>query len=273
MRILIPMAGDGRRFKDAGYKENKAVLPMIYRRTGEECPMVVCSTRDLPGVEEDGGNIAFIARGFQMRQGVDARIRKWYKDASFFSVEGLTEGQACTCLIAKEFIDMDDELLIAACDNGIEYDMDGFNDIKRDSDLVVFTYRHDKRVEEDPDAFGWVRADSSNRITGVSVKRHISDTPWNDHAIVGTFWFRKGRMFVNAAEEMMREDDRVNNEFYVDETVKHVIEAGLCARAFEVRKFLNYGTPQDYEHYLKTLGHFREFVKSEYCMRRRGDGV
>lgn len=264
MRILIPMAGDGKRFKDAGYKENKAVLPMVYRRTGEECPMVVCSVKDLPGVEDDGKNIAFIVRDFHIQQGVDTYIRKWYKNSTFFSVKELTEGQACTCLLARKFIDMDDELLIAACDNGIEYDVDSFNNLKKNSDLIVFTYRHDKKVEENPDAFGWVRVDGTNRITGVSVKKHISETPQNDHAIVATFWFKTGRIFVKSVEKMIQENDRINNEFYVDETVRHIMELGLCARVFEVRKFLNYGSPQDYKNYLKTLAHFREFVNSKY---------
>lgn len=268
MRILIPMAGDGKRFQEAGYKENKAVLPMVYRKTGEACPMVVCSVLDLPGIKESGKNIAFIMRDFHVKQGVDAEIRKWYKNATFFSVESLTEGQACTCMLAEDFIDMDDELLIAACDNGIEYDMDSFCDLKRDSDLIVFTYRHDKRVEENPDAFGWVKTDSSNRITGVSVKKHISDDPKNDHAIVATFWFRTGRIFVDSVEKMIRENDRVNDEFYVDEAIKHAVEMGYRARAFEVQKFLNYGAPQDYENYLKMIAHFRGFVNSDYYIGR-----
>ena len=92
MKILIPMAGEGRRFQEAGYKTNKAILPMIYRKTGERCPMVVCSVKDLPGIQEDGGNIAFIMRDFHMDMGIDEEIRRWYPAAAFFSVRELTEG-------------------------------------------------------------------------------------------------------------------------------------------------------------------------------------
>lgn len=270
MRIIIPMAGDGVRFKEAGYRENKAVLPMVYRKTGEECPMVVCSVKDLPGLLEDGSNIAFIMRDFHLEQGIDDEIRRWYSRAAFYSVKELTEGQACTCLLAKDFIDMDDELLIAACDNGIEYDPDEFERLKQGSDMIVFTYRHDPKVEEKPDAFGWVRTVGGNRITGVSVKNHISDTPRNDHAIVATFWFREGRIFIQATEKMIREDDRVNNEFYVDEVIKHVLDLGYTAKVFEVKRFLNYGSPEDYENYWKLVKHFGEFIKSEDFRRIAG---
>lgn len=156
MKIIIPMAGEGKRFLDEGYKMHKAVLPMVYRKNGEKCPMVVCAVKDLPMVHVNGDNIAFILRDFHLEDGVDESIRKWYPKATFFSVQDLTEGQACTCLLAESFIDQFDELLIAACDNGIEYDIRMFNELKEQCDMLVFTYRHDMRVRDNPDAFGWV---------------------------------------------------------------------------------------------------------------------
>lgn len=261
MKIIIPMAGEGKRFLDAGYTQDKASLPMIYRKTGAQYPMVICSVLDLPGVHRDGRNIAFVVRDFHMETGVDAKIQERFPKASFFSVKKLTQGQACTCLLAREFIDKD-ELLIAACDNGMEFDSGQFAALKRVNDVIVFTFRHNAYVTENPDAFGWVQVDEYNRITKVSVKKRISDTPENDHAIVATFWFRDGNIFVQAAEKMIHENDRVNNEFYVDQVIKHVLELGYSASAFEVERFLNYGTPADYENYCKMVGHFQTFVRS-----------
>lgn len=265
MKIIIPMAGEGRRFLDAGYKRNKATLPMVYRKTGERCPMVVCSVLDLPGIHERGDNIAFIMRDFHMEMGIDERIRKRFPEATFYAVKELTQGQACTCLLAKDFIG-EDELLIAACDNGIEYDPEQFEKLKRTSDMIVFTYRHDARVEDAPDCFGWVKVNDRDQATGVSVKKHISDTPQNDHAIVATFWFRHGGIFIQAAEKMIRENDRVNDEFYVDQVIKHALELGYSVRVFEVEKFLNYGSPEDYENYCRMVTRFQQFVGSKDCM-------
>ena len=102
------------------------------------------------------------------------------------------------------------------------------------------------------------------------MKKRISDTPRNDHAIVATFWFKEGRIFTQAAEKMIRENDRVNNEFYVDEVIKHVLELGYTAKAFEVKRFLNYGSPEDYENYWKLVKHFGEFIKSDDFRRITG---
>ena len=105
MKILIPMAGEGKRFSDEGYKLSKPVIPTIDRRTGKEYPMVVCATLDLPGLETDGNNLIYVDRDFHKKDGVEDKIKEFFPKATFITVDKLTEGQACTCLLAKEKID------------------------------------------------------------------------------------------------------------------------------------------------------------------------
>lgn len=141
MNIVIPMAGAGQRFVDGGYKTHKPSIPTIDRKTGTELPMVVCATIDLPNVLPDGSNVTYIDRVFHKNDGVEAEILKHYPKAEFITVENLTEGQACTCLLAKDKINNDEELLIAGCDNGMIMNNDKFNDLCKDCDVIVFTYR------------------------------------------------------------------------------------------------------------------------------------
>jgi dTDP-glucose pyrophosphorylase len=263
MKIIIPMAGAGQRFIDGGYKVQKAVLPVVYRKTGESMPMVVASVKDLPSIATDGENIAFIIRNFHIDMGVDGEIKDIFPRSTILSVDKLTEGQACTCLLAEDFIDSNDELLIAACDNGIEFDQSRFEEEKKHCDTLVFTYRHNPKVCDNPDAYGWVIVNDDDTVVDVSVKKHISDNPENDHAIVATFWFKRGNIFVDSAKKMIEEDDRINNEFYVDKVVSHVLEMGYKVKVFEVNRFINYGNPEDYENYHKTVNMFKEFLKGE----------
>lgn len=260
MNIIIPMAGAGQRFADAGYKIHKPAIPTVDRRSGRTLPMVVCATMDLPGVESYGNNVTYIDRTFHKTDGVEAEIGKHYPAASFITVDELTEGQACTCLLAKDKINNEDALLIAGCDNGMVFDREAFQRLTDQCDVIVFTYRHNQAVLEKPDAYGWVKADADNRIKGLSIKKAVSDTPMEDHAIVATFWFRHGSDFVKAAEKMIAENDRVNNEFYVDEVIKHAMELGLDARVFEIERYLGWGTPKDYEEYMNTIEYWKEFV-------------
>lgn len=263
MNIIIPMAGAGQRFADEGYKIHKPAIPTIDRRTGLEFPMVVCATMDLPNVLENGSNITYIDRTFHKNDGVEEEILKHYSKANFITIEDLTEGQASTCMLAKEKINNDEELLIAGCDNGMVMNNDKFNDLCNKCDVIVFTYRNNEAVLAKPDAYGWVKVDKNNKIIGLSIKKAISDTPMNDHAIVATFWFKKGCMFVEATEKMISENDRVNGEFYVDQTIKHILDLGYDARVFEIDRYIGWGTPKDYEEYTNTIKYWREFICSK----------
>lgn len=265
MNIIIPMAGAGQRFADAGYKLSKPAIPTTDRRTGNKIPMVVCATKDLPGVKEDGSNVTYIDRMFHKTDGVEDIIRKHYPSANFITVEKLTEGQACTCLLAKDGINNEESLLIAGCDNGMVINQDCFNKLTKECDVLAFTYRHNQAVLEKPDAYGWMIVDDENtgKITGVSIKKAISDNPMEDHAIVATFWFKHGSDFVKATEKMIAENDRVNNEFYVDQVMKHCLELGMDVRVFEIERYIGWGTPKDYEEYEATLKYWKEYTDSE----------
>lgn len=263
MNIIIPMAGNGQRFVNEGYKIHKPAIPTIDRRTGEELPMVVCATMDLPGVLDKGSNVIYIDRNFHKTDGVEDEILKYFPKAKFIEVENLTEGQAATCMLARNVINNDEPLLIAGCDNGMIINNEKFNSLKKECDVIVFTYRNNESVLRNPNAYGWVRIDEECKITDLSIKKAISNTPMNDHAIVATFWFKKGSIFVEATEKMINENDRVNNEFYVDQTIKHILDLGYDARVFEIERYIGWGTPKDYEDYTKTIKYWMDFVNGD----------
>ena len=266
MNILIPMAGAGQRFQDSGYVVSKPAIPTYERRSGKLLPMVVCAVLDLPGVEAGGSNVIFVERDFHRENGTQEKIQEYFPDAKFIAVDCLTEGQACTCMLAKDIINSQEELLIAGCDNGMVLDEHRFFSCKQEADVMVFTYRNNPAVLRNPDAYGWMRVDGQENITGVSVKKAISDTPQRDHAVAATFWFRTGAQFVQAAEKMIAEDDRVNHEFYVDEVIKHALELGLRAKVFEIDRYIGWGTPKDYEDYQNTFEYWTGFAKAEQLL-------
>lgn len=265
MNIIIPMAGAGQRFADEGYKISKPAIPTIDRKTGKEYPMVVCATMDLPGVKVDGSNVTYIDRNFHKDNGVEGAIKEHFPDAKFITIDKLTEGQACTCLLAKDSINSEEELLIAGCDNGMVINQEKFEKMTQECDVLAFTYRHNQAVLKNPDAYGWMIVDNeeTGKISDISIKKAISDTPMEDHAIVATFWFKHGKDFIRASEKMIAENDRINNEFYVDQVMKHCLELGMDARVFEIERYIGWGTPKDYEEYQATIRYWKEFTDSQ----------
>lgn len=262
-KILIPMAGAGQRFADAGYRVHKPAIMTVDRTTGEEKPMVVCATRDLPGAAADGSNIIYVDRSFHKTDGVEDAIRAYYPKARFITVDHLTEGQACTCMLAEEHLNPEEPLLIAGCDNGMDIDREAYDKLTKESDCIVFTYRHNEAVLANPNAYGWMITDDEGNVTGTSIKKAISDTPMEDPAVVATFWFRKAGIFLEATRKMIAENDRINGEYYVDQVVKHVLDLGYCAKIFDIGRYVGWGTPADYEGYQKTWHYFKGFIEAE----------
>lgn len=257
--IVIPMAGEGKRFRDKGYELHKPVIPVTHYKSGRKLPMVVCAADDLPDVMLGGENITFIDRTEDKSNGVEKEILSYYPKASFITVDHLTEGQACSCMLAKDFINNSRPLFIAGCDNGMVFDHEKFEALKQECDCIVFTFRNNEAVMKCPDAYGWMAADGDGKIVKASIKKAISASPMNDHAVVSSFWFKRGEIFVNAVEQMIQNNDRINNEFYVDQTIKYLLEAGYDVRCLDVLRYIGWGTPEDYERYQKTMEYWLEF--------------
>lgn len=261
---LIPMAGAGSRFKNEGYQTPKPLIPVTSYKTGKKTPMVVQAARDLPKSTDEVQKTIFIDRDFHKEQGIEDDIKLHLPGAEFITINYLTEGQASTCLLAENFINTDEELTIGACDNGMAYSESLFNEAKASADALIFTFRNHECVNNNPKAYGWVETlDSSKSATSISVKIPISSTPMKNHAIVGSFWFKHGRDFVEATKRMIERNDRINNEFYVDQTMQHVIDLGLNVKVFEIEKYICWGTAKDYEEYQGTINYWMNFNNEE----------
>ena len=137
------------------------------------------------------------------------RVRDW-------SIDGLTEGASCTVLCAT-LINSPEPLMIANSDQYIDCSIDQYLE-KMDSedlDALIMTMKAD-----DP-KWSFVGFDTEGRVEKVVEKRVVSD-----EATVGIYNFRSGSDFVNLAEEMIADDERVNGEFYVAPVYNRLIVKG-----------------------------------------------
>jgi len=239
---LIPLAGRGKRFMDQGYSVPKPLIEVSGK------PMIVQAASYLPPSEK----YIFVCLVEHLQNSpLEEKIKPVYKEAKVVSLDGVTEGQACTCMLGLENEDLESPLLIGACDNGIEWNRKTYEKLLQDEtvDAIIWSFRHHPSSKQHPDMYGWLRSQGT-RVTGVSVKVPISTDPYNDHAIVGTFYFRKARYFVEAFAKLQEKNIRVNNEFYVDSCIEPMVEAGLHVSLFEVDNYICWGTPDDLQTYI-----------------------
>ncbi len=252
LQIVVPMAGEGRRFQEAGYDLPKPLIPVA------GLPMVVRAVRDLPQAER----VVFVVRAGHVRDyQIDRQLRNHVLQSRIVTVEGLTEGQACTVRLAGEALQPDWPVIVAACDNTHLYDRAKLERLMSDPavECLVWTYRGDTRVLADPQQHGWVRADG-DRVLEVSCKTPISAAPLCDHVVSGFFSFQSAGRMLEAIDAMIAAGVRVKGEFYMDTVPNQLIAEGAEVRAFEVDKYIGWGTPADlhdfqrWERYFANLG-------------------
>jgi NDP-sugar pyrophosphorylase family protein len=234
--VMVSMAGLGARFAQAGYSEPKPVIEI----SGE--PMTVQATRDLPRPEK----LVFVQRrDLKGYARVSAMLRDRFPGCSLADVESVTEGQACTCLLAVDHVDAEKPLTIGACDNGATFSASSLAAMLSDEavDVIVWVARGYPGAAHRPHHYGWVK-EQQGRVLSVSVKQPLSD-PARDPIVLGTFTFRRAGDFVRSANAMIARGGRVNGEFYVDNCINDAVEMGLDCRIFEIDHYLCWGTPDD----------------------------
>lgn len=245
---LIPLAGRGQRFMQDGYLLPKPLIPVSGK------PMIVQAAEQLPPAKRQ----AFVClKDHVQTYHVDQVLKSSYPRARFVVLDGVTEGQACSCAHGLTQEDNDYPLLIGACDNGLVWNCDKYRALLNDPsvDAIIWTFRNHPTSKRFPSMYGWVSVDKENNATGVSVKKALSLNPENDHAIIGTFYFKKADYFLQALEQLQRKNIRVNGEFYVDSCMNELIETGMRVKVFEVDFYVGWGTPND----LKTYEYWQSF--------------
>lgn len=235
MNILIPMAGEGSRFKDKGY-----VFPKPFIEVDGE-PMIAKVIKNLYYPD---AHYIFLARREHIEQYALAEVVSRYVNKfTIVPVDGKTEGAACTALLAEDEIDSREELLIANSDQYIEWESKNFDYIRINKDIdgaiLCFHSTHPK--------WSYVKLKEGSLLIG-EVKEKI---PISDIATCGIYYFKYGCDFVTAARQMINANDRFNGEFYIAPTFNYLIKAGYEIVPFYVSKMWGLGTPEDLEEYLR----------------------
>lgn len=261
------MGGLGSRFAKAGYKTNKACIPTTDRHTGKKLPMVVCAMKDIPEINNSKNKVICVDRQLHQENGTEEIIRKYYKQAVFIHDYVLLD-QAYGCFLAREFLTSDEELFIGSCDNGMEINIESFEQAKKTADVLMISHTNDQNIARNPEAHSWAKLDDNGKtLSSISLKETVSHNPMNDHATTGMFWFKHANNFLKYLEKMIWAKDTLDGKYYVDKVLQYFIDDGLIVQYFDVR-YICWGTPKDYEDYEETLKYWSKFYDSEKWLKK-----
>jgi hypothetical protein len=233
LNILIPMAGAGSRFEKAGYTFPKPLIDV----NGNPMIKVVVDNLNF-----DANYTFIVQKSHREKYNLDSLLKLIADNCTIIEVDGITEGAACTTLLAEKIINNDNPLIIANSDQFVEWDSNEFlykmNETDSDAGIVTFNDTHPK--------WSFVKVDENNNVLEVAEKNPISNI-----ATAGVYYWKKGSDYVKYANQMIEKNIRVNNEFYVCPIFNEAILDNKKIKTFKVDRIWGLGTPEDLEIYIK----------------------
>jgi len=233
LNVLIPMAGAGSRFSQAGYTFPKPLIEVHGK------PMIQVVVENL---NIEANYIFIVQKDHYEKYNLKYLLNLIAPNCKIVQVEGITEGAACTTLLAKEFIDNDAPLVMANSDQFVEWNsnecMYAFNADAIDGGILTFKATHPK--------WSYAKIGEDGFVSEVAEKKPISD-----NATVGVYFWKKGSDYVKYAEQMIANNIRTNNEFYVCPVFNEAIADGKKVRVKQIEKMWGIGTPEDLNYFLE----------------------
>ena len=235
MKILIPIAGRGKRFEDAGYSFPKPLIDV----NGKTMIQII-----IENLNFNAEHILICQKEHYEKYALKEVLELITENCKIIQVSEMTEGASCTALLAKELINNDEELIIAYGDQWINWNNQHFltflPDNNADGGIVTFYSTHPK--------WSFVKLDDEGKVTVVAEKKPISNI-----ATVGIYYFKKGKYFVESAEQMIKKNIRTNNEFYIAPVYNEMIQSNKKILHYPIAEMKGLGTPEDLSKFLENM--------------------
>jgi len=227
LNVLIPMAGAGSRFYQAGYTFPKPLIEI------DNKTMIEIVVKNL---SIDANYIFIVRKEHLVKYNLKTVLKLINKKSSIISIDQITEGAACTTLLAEKLINNNKQLIIANSDQFIEWNpseaMYKFTNNRVDGGILTFKSKHPK--------WSYAKINKKGNIQKVAEKNPISDD-----ATVGIYYWKKGSDYVKYAKKMIKKNIRTNNEFYVCPVYNEAIKDKKNIISYQVKKMWGIGTPED----------------------------
>lgn len=246
INIVIPMAGKGSRFSNAGYQIPK---PLIEINGNSMIELVTYNITP----QKEHRFIYLCLQEHLKKYNLEKKLKALEKNCIIIAVSEVTEGPACTVLLAEEYINNNEELMIANSDQYIDIDINKYlQNINKKDGLIMTMYAKDSK-------WSFIQYNEKREVTLVKEKEVISE-----EATVGIYNFTRGKDYVKYSKQMIEKNKRVNGEFYVAPVYNEMIKAkksiGFYNIGSEERGMYGLGTPEDLNKFLhspvsKTIFH------------------
>jgi NDP-sugar pyrophosphorylase family protein len=242
MQVIMPMAGSGTRFSKEGYD---VIKPLI--RVGKK-HMVQHAIEMFP----KGTRFIFICRKDHL-ESTELRSVLLHSapNSEIISIDGHTGGPVVTVLAAESKISDSEETIVAYCDFTVEWNYKDFISSMHNQDVDggIPVFRGFQAAQFTGTTYAYVRVDTNMRAMEIREKKSFTEDKASEFASAGIYYFRNGSIMKKYFRRAEADGLAVNGELYASLPFNPMIKDGLKVKAFEVKKFICFGTPNDVRMY------------------------
>lgn len=232
MKLIMPMAGNGSRFAEQGYKDPKPLIDVRGK------PMFVRTIESI-GLEFD--EYIFIVR---QEHNLRDSVLEHYPNAHIVELDALTEGAACSVATAAPYMDADDSFCVCNCDQFFEWNSLEF-DQHKNNDGVLLLFNDPAK---DPKWSFAAYEPSSQLIFKVAEKDPISE-----YATAGLYYWKSWKTYLESLQMMIDANDRTNNEFYLCPVYNHTLRLqNTVISGIIIDEMHGVGIPEDLDAWLNS---------------------
>ena len=232
MEIIIPLAGLSRRFYGSRFGNFKPLVDI----NGKTMIERAIKTLDLTG------KYNFVVTRSESTELLVATLREITHEPNILVIDQVTEGPCCSALLLESVVDPEDELVIANCDQIMNWSGSHFIHSARFFDGAIVTYYAD--VEHN----SYAEVSKQGYVVRVKEKQRISNISLN-----GIHYWKKGKYFFDSARQMLAANDTApNGEYYIGPSYNYLISENFKIGIYHVPNQMHnaVGVPEDLERYL-----------------------
>ena len=240
LHIVMPMAGEGSRFKKEGWATPKPLIEL----NGKPLFLHAISSVAAPGIEL---KYSFIVRQEHIKEyEIDKGIKNILPKANIFSVAKTTRGAVETCLVAESAIADDDAVIVMDCD--LEFRS------KKFLEIILSILKQPVDFAEGGALVSFQSTDPRYSYAALGENGYVTKTaekePISNHALCGAYFFSTGKRFKQVAHQLLNEPEFKKPEYYVSLLYNYLLKAGEKVQLASMEEYYSYGTPEELKRYL-----------------------
>lgn len=244
MKIIIPMAGYGKRYNEEHFFSPKPLIEIDGRKIIEH--VINMFPRD--------SEFIFLCNNQHLKKSpLKQVLTRAAPNSMIISItDEYMNGPVSSCVPALNLIDDDEEIVVNYCDFVQTWNFNDFMSSihKKNAKGAMATF-----IGFHPSSLGdtyycYLKVNKDNWITDISEKKSFSKDRTKDYASTGTYYFAKGKIFKKYVQETLKTKGlKVSEEYYMSFPYILMIRDNLRILNFPVSKFICLGTPRDYHMY------------------------